>query len=113
MYKYYVPVESISDYSCYVVFDSNTIRAYYYQPVIGTNLYTDFYVNSHYMQKEGSQEISNTIELPLCLSSDDITNDYYYRNDISHIIVIVCFVLFFIFLAIRIFSRLFGKWMKL
>ena len=113
MTKYYLPVESINDYSCYVVYDSNTIRAYYNQPTLGTNLYTDFYVNSHYMQKEGSQDISSTIELPVCLSSDNITNDYYYRNDISHILIFVSFVLFFIFLAIRIFSRIFGKWMNL
>ena len=75
MTKYYLPVETINDYTCYVVYDSQTIRAYYNQPTIGTNLYTDFYVNTHYMQKEGSQEITNSIELPVCLSSDNNTKE--------------------------------------
>ena len=57
----YVPVDDISDYSCYVVYDSQTIRAYYSSPVIGDNNYTDFYVNSHYLSSEGVQNISSTV----------------------------------------------------
>lgn len=113
MTKYYVPYEDINDYSCYVVYDSQTIRAYKNNLTIGDNDYTDFFVNSHYMQKDGVQHISSTIEMPVCLGTDSITNEKFYRNDIAHILVFVSFVLFFIFLAIRIFSRIFGKWMKL
>lgn len=113
MSKIYVPVDDLTDYSCYVVYDSNTIRAYENNPTLGDNNYTDFFVNSHYMEKTGIQNIATTIELPQCENIDNITNDYYYRNDIAHILIFVSFVLFFIFLAIRIFSRLFGKYMKL
>lgn len=113
MGKLYVPYQNVNDYSCYIVYDSQTIRAYKNDLIIGNNDYTDFYVNTHYMQKDGTQLIESTIEMPVCMSTELLTNDPYYRNDISHILVFVSFILFFIFLAIRIFSRIFGKWMKL
>lgn len=113
MSKLYVPYENVDDYSCYIIYDSQTIRAYKNNLTIGNNAYTDFYVNSHYMSKDGVQLIESTVEMPVCISTDSITNDIYHRNDISHILIFVSFVLFFIFLAIRIFSRIFGKWMKL
>lgn len=113
MSKYYVPVSNINDYSCYIVYDSQTIRAYKNNLQIGNNDYTDFFVNSHYMEKDGTQVIQSTVEMPVCINVDNITNDKFYRNDIAHILVFASFTLFFIFLAIKIFSRIFGKWMKL
>lgn len=113
MSKLYVPYENVNDYSCYVVYDCNTIRAYKNNLVVGNNNYTDFFVNSHYMSKDGVENFQATTDFPVCLTQDKITNDYYYRNDIAHILIFASFVLFFIFLAVRIFSRIFGKWMKL
>ena len=112
MSKIYFPVDNINDYSCYIIYDSNTLRAYNNSPIIGNNSYTDFYVNSHYLTKNGVQVIESTQELPLCISSDNITNDYWYRLDLAHILVIVLFILLFIFITFKIFARLFGRWLK-
>lgn len=111
--KIYLPVESVNDYSCYVVYDSQTIRAYNNTPVVGNNSFTDFYLNTHYLSKTGTQVISSTPELPVCMSSDLITNDYMYRLDLSHILVIVSFILMLIFFTFKVFARLFGRWLKL
>ena len=111
--KVYVPVNDISDYSCYVVFDSQTIRAYKNNPQLGVNNYTDFYYNSHYMQKDGIQTISSSQELPQCLNSNYVTNDYYYRLDLAHIFVICGFILLLLYFTYRVFSRLFGRWLKI
>lgn len=109
----YVPVENISNYSCYTVYDSQTIRAYYNTPIIGENNYTDFFVNSHYLESDGVQTISSTTEFPLCINSEKLTNQYSYRNDFAHIIVISSFFLFFIFLALKLLGRIMGKYGKL
>ena len=44
--KIYMPVNSVNDFSCYVIYDSETIRAFVDNPHIGQNAYTDFYINS-------------------------------------------------------------------
>lgn len=111
--KIYMPVNSVNDFSCYVIYDSETIRAFVDNPHIGQNAYTDFYINSHYLSKEGVQEITSSLEFPQCENIHRITNDYYYRNDFAHIVVIVMFVVFFILLTIKVFSRMFGRWLKI
>lgn len=105
---YYVPNDS---YPCYVVQDSNTIRAYHTQPRNNSNSnYTDYYVNSHYMEKSGNQTWSTTATLPSCLSKSNITSDFYYRNDLSDIMIIFfIFVIFGIYLPIKLFSKLFKR----
>lgn len=110
---YYVPFDNKDDYQCYTVYDSNTIRAYKNEPLINSNNeYTDFYINSHYISKSGFQYIETTQELPLCINKDYITNDYWYRLDLAHILVIVSFFLMFIFFTFKVFSRMFGRWLK-
>lgn len=112
--KIYVPIDDYeNDYSCYAIYDSNTIRAYKNQPQLGDNNFTDYFINSHYISKNGVQHIESIQELPLCENLDNITNNYWYRLDLSHIIVIVMFFLIFIFLTYKVFSRLFGRWLKL
>ena len=116
MNKIYLPIENISDYKCYSVLDKDTIRAYVQQPKIdSSSQYVDFYINSHYLQKSGTQswgQWNNT--LPVCLSSSSITNDVYYRNDFDSILII--FLVLFIFiicLPYKIMSRAFGRWLKI
>lgn len=105
---YYVPNDS---FSCYVVQDSNTIRAYHTQPTRGNTIsYTDYYVNSHYMEKEGTQTFNTNATLPNCLPKYNLTTDFYYRNDLSDIMIIFfVFVIFAIYLPIKLFSKLFKR----
>lgn len=114
MQNIYLPINSVDDFTCYVVFDSNIIRAYKEPLIIGDNVYIDFYINSHYLEKEGIQNISSTIEMPVCMNSDLITTNYYYRNDISHILVIFFILLLILFVfPYLVFRRFFGKWLKI
>lgn len=116
MNKIYLPIENISDYKCYSVYDKDTIRAYVQQPQLdSSSQYVDFYINSHYLQKTGTQtwgQWNNT--LPICLTSSSITNDVYYRNDLDSILII--FLVLFIFiiaLPYKVMSRAFGRWLKI
>lgn len=89
MNNIYLPVDNVSDFACYSVYDKETIRAYVTMPQINSSSnYVDFYINNHYLEKEGTQQWSQyTQYLPTCLSSNAITNDFYYRNDFTDILI--------------------------
>lgn len=102
-----------TNYACYVVQDSNTIRAYESQPRANTNVnYTDYYINSHYIYKNGTQQFTQYSTIPTCMGAT-ITDNVFYRNDMPQILtmffilVLVCF-----YFPYRIISRLFGRWLK-
>lgn len=81
----YVPNYDITN--CAYVRDSNTIRVYDSIPIQGRTIdYTDYYYNSHYMHISGTTTFSNYTTFPTCISDDDITTNFYYRNDISDIV---------------------------
>ena len=80
----YVP--NLEDYECFVVKDSETIRAYENEPIIGENVsYRDYYINSHYVYSDGLELITN---VPICLNSSNLTAEVYYRNDFDSILII-------------------------
>lgn len=104
----YLPINSTSDYSCYTVRDKDTIRAYKTRPSINSNSdYVDFYVNSHYLQKTGNESWGNwNSNLPVCIDSNLITNDFEYRTDFADIMIIFfIFAIFIYYLPIKLFSR--------
>lgn len=78
-----------------------------------TYTYTDYYVNLGYTHKNGSVSFGQYQSLPSCFDSNQITTDFYYRMDfdkiltIFFVIVIIC-----IYFPFRIFSRAFGRWLK-
>lgn len=86
----YVPYNDINDFACYVVQSGDVIRAYKSMPAVNsTSLYTDFYINSHYIEKEGSQTWNNySTNLPVCISIEKLTNNYAYRHDFADILII-------------------------
>ena len=108
----YVPDKN---YSCYVVRSENVIRAYEQTPKhnITTN-YRDYYFNSNYLFQDGEQTFNQYSTLPVCLSNDLITDDFYYRNDFPDILVMFFIISFFVlFIPYKIFSRSLGRWLKL
>lgn len=116
MNNIYLPINSVNDFACYSVYDKDTIRAYRTMPSInGSSNYVDFYINSHYLQSEGSQSWGQwTDYLPTCISASSITTDYYYRTDMPEILVMVIIIaLCVIYLPYRIISRLFGRYLQL
>lgn len=106
----YVP--NSEDYECVVVQNAETIRAYKTVPAYNTSSeYTDFFVQSHYMSKEGVQDFSRYDELPQCLSAENITSNFYYRNDMPDILVMfTIFCIFCFVLPLKIFVRLFRRY---
>lgn len=110
----YVPEDSIYD-SCYVVQSQGVIRGYDIYPQNNRSYnYRDYYTDSNYMYRDGSGQWSQYTTLPICLSSDVITNDYYYRNDFASIcLIFIIFAIIIIYLPFKLFSRLFGRWLKL
>ena len=105
----YVPEKE--SYECYVVQSEGVIRAYEKKPQNNiTTSYRDYYINSNYIYKDGSITFSSYTTLPICLSSDVVTSDVYYRNDFDSILIIFLIMSIFIFyIPIRVFMRLFRR----
>ena len=110
----YMPEDNTYN-KCYVVQSEGVIRGYDRVPQLNTNYnYRDYYVNSNYIYRDNSGQWNQYSTLPTCLSSSVITNDYYYRNDFDSIcIIFLIFALFIIYLPYKLWSRLFGRWLKL
>lgn len=84
----YVP--DLQNYECFVVQSSDVIRAYETVPRLNSTVnYRDYYMNSHYVFKDGVQTFSNySNNIPVCLSSSDVTDVIGYRNDFADICII-------------------------
>lgn len=111
MSKIYLPINDFSSNSCYSIVDKDTIRAYKNQPNYNsTSDYTDYYINSHYLDKSGFTTWGNYSTLPICINSSRLTNEIYYRNDIPDIILLV-FLLSIIcfYFPFRVFKSFFKK----
>ncbi len=106
----YVPQTEIYN-KCYVVQSEGVIRGYDTIPRYNANYgYRDYYINSSYIYRDGNGSWSQYSTLPTCLSSSDITNDYWYRLDLPNVLVMFLIVnIFGIYLPIKIFSKLFRK----
>lgn len=112
MSKVYVP--SYTNGNCATVYSSNTLRVFDSVPANSTTItYTDYFLNSHYLSRTGSYSFDSSELLPSCISSDNISTDYWYRNDFDSILVILFILLIIcIYFPIRLISRIFGRWLK-
>ena len=110
----YMPDDSTYN-KCYVVQSEGVIRGYDRVPTNNISYsYRDYYINSNYIYREGTGQWSQYSTLPVCLDNDIITSNFYYRNDFDSIcLVFLIFSIFVIYLPYKIFSRLFGRWLKL
>ncbi len=107
--KIYVP--DLENYQCYVVQSEGVIRAYEQLPAndVTTN-YRDYYINSDYIYKDGVTTFSHYSSIPVCLDSNNLTNDFYYRNDIDKILIIFLILfIFIIFIPFKIVLRFFRR----
>lgn len=106
----YVP--DLQNYKCFVVQSSDVIRAYKKIPQTNSESdYRDYYINSNYIYKDGSQSFSGyTAYLPVCLSTDVVSDNVFYRNDIDSILTIFCIMsIISFYIPIKIFNRLFRR----
>ena len=106
----YVPSDSTYN-KCYVVQSEGVIRGYDRYPTNNVSYnYRDYYIRSDYIYKDGSGTWSNYSTLPTCIDDSLISNNYWYRTDISNILIMFLIInIFGIFLPIKIFSRIFRK----
>lgn len=113
MHNIYLPVDNINNYQCYVIQNGDVIRAYVTTPRNNSSSnYTDFYINSHYIQTNGTQTWGNTSSLPSCINSSIITNEIVYSNDFLGGLFIFCILFFFIiYFPYRIMRRILGRWL--
>lgn len=109
----YVP--DTTHYKCFVIQNETTIRAYTQIPTYNSNVnYRDYFIRSNYIYRDGTQSFGNYSTLPVCLSNTEITTDFAYRNDFSDILIIfLILAIFLVYLPYKIFSRFFGRWLKL
>ena len=112
MKNVFLPINSVGDYACYSISSNGEyIRAYKQQPHNNSSSnYTDFYINSHYLEVPGTQSWSQYSTLPVCMDTSVITTDFYYRNDMPGIMVMFLIMSIFCFyIPIKIFSKLFKR----
>lgn len=105
----YVP--DLTNYKCYVVQSEGVLRGYEEVPTNNSTInYRDFYINSNYIYRDGSQTFGQFSILPVCLSSDVISSDVYYRNDFDSILIIFLIMSIFCFyIPLKVFLRLFRR----
>lgn len=95
--------------SCYVVINKDTIRGYDENPNISLSTeinYTDYFINSHYLEKKGSLIKESTIIVENCIPQNELTSAFIYRNDIHQILIITLILIgvswFFIVSLIKV-----------
>lgn len=105
----YVP--NINNNNCVVVVNSETIRVYERQPVFNESInYIDYYVNSHYISKSGSEEFSRYQNLPTCVQKNILTSSVEYRNDFNDILTIfLILTIIIVVIPTKIVFRLFRR----
>lgn len=97
----YVP--DLENYKCFVVQNGETIRGYKEVPHNNATIsYRDYYVNSHYLYKDGAQSFGNYgTTLPVCMPSEELTDAYYYRNDFDSILTIFIILVGFVYFVFK------------
>lgn len=109
----YVPTYDTNN--CVVIKDAETIRVYDNRPQ-DANIdytYTDYFYTSHYYSINGIENFNDITSLPICISDDNISTDFYYRSDIADILIVfIIFVIIGILLPIKLFSRLFRRFLR-
>lgn len=100
------------NYKCYVVQGEGIIRAYSEVPQNNRTVnYRDYYIKSNYLYRDNTQSFSSSTNLPVCLSKEILTNDFYYRNDFSNILFIfIVFAFVIVFVPLMLFKKLFRRW---
>lgn len=90
----YSPISLENNNMCFEYQDSVILRVYDTINLNDYNNYTDYNTSNHYSSYRGKVYLTET---PVCINHDDLTHDFYYRNDLSHILIIFFILSFFIF----------------
>lgn len=109
-YLIYVPDNNTYN-KCYVLQNENVIRGYNVVPNYNTSYnYRDYYINSDYYYKDGGGTWSNYTTLPVCLDSNVITHNFYYRTDFYKILIMFLIMsIFILYIPVKVFSKIFKR----
>lgn len=105
MAKIYIPTDYLN-YSCKVV-NNDYIRVY-------TNnnytAWTDIYFKSDYYLKNGQSTYVNNVT---CDNLNTFTDNFYYRYDFDKsLLMFFIFSIVLLYFPFKIFSRAFGRWLR-
>ena len=96
----YVYVPEYNNGNCAYIYNSDIIRVLDKQPQFNSTIsYRDYYIKSSYIYNEGSVTYGTSSTLPVCINSNRIKTDVYYRNDFPLImltslaIIVICYFL--------------------
>lgn len=91
--KVYVPTYNSSN--CAYIYNTDIIRVYDSVPRQNATInYKDYYIKSSYIYNTGSTSFTQYSTLPVCISSDRVTTDFWYRNDIMSIVFVSLALIF-------------------
>lgn len=103
----YVPTNLENNNFCYSLINTDIIREYKTTNLNQENEYIDYNSGNHYSSYSSKEYL--TIQ-PSCIDHNSLTNDFYYRNDFSHILVIFIIMSFVIFyIPYKIILRFYRK----
>lgn len=103
--KTFVPTKQ---YQCYVLYNSDIIRAYESTNQNAYNRYHDYYIHDDYLEQIGYQYNYNTNYE--CIDKNLLSEEIYYRLDFDRILIIF-FCLAFVGLVVpfKLFMKLFKR----
>ena len=106
----YVP--TYNNGNCAHIQSSDVIRVYEQRPYQNSTInYKDYFIKSDYIYNEGQATFGQYSAIPVCISSDRITTDVYYRNDLPQILIIFMIMVIVCFLVPwKIFVRMFRRY---
>lgn len=104
MYSVYVPFENINNYSYY--YFSNDMSLIY---ASNDNInFTIIDIENHYTLVDNY--VLNDISNLILIDNNNLTNNWFYRNDVTDIsLLVVIFSVFFFYIPIKLFSKLFKR----
>lgn len=106
----YVP--NYNNGNCAYIHSNGVIRVYDTTPTNNSTIqYKDYYINSGYINNNGSTTFSQYSSLPVCINPNRITTEVYYRNDFPQILltfVLLSFICFWV--PWCIFRRMFRRY---
>lgn len=98
--------------NCAHIQSSDIIRVYETHPTQNSTInYKDYFIKSDYIYNEGQSTFGQYSALPVCINSNRITTDIYYRNDFPMILIMFVLLTFICFwIPWKIFTRMFRRY---
>lgn len=109
--KIYIP--SFNSNTCVTIDNINQgyLRAYDRQPTANSTInYVDYFINSHYFSRTGSQSFGNYYTSVSCIPTSRLTDEVEYRNDFDQILIIfLILAIVIVVIPTKIVFRLFRR----